>query len=154
MVASSWICFSTTALTFDFTTTCTFMWGTLRFFYFPFHFGIKFRYRFEIFYTQFKSILYIFLVFNIASKELMILDLNLWYHSLNCIVSSLPLQVIVKPALSLLRSSINITELLMISFCCWISRATRPIDASASLLYFSDHHIVVMLFSSITRWDS
>ena len=113
----------------------------------PFHFGIKFRYRFEIFYIQFKSNLYIFLVFNIASKELMILDLNLWCQSLNCIVASLPLQVIVKPAFTLLRSSINITELLMISFCCWISRATRPIDASASLLYFQ----IITLFSCFFR---
>ena len=121
-------------------------------FNFQFHFGIKFRYRFSIFYIQFRTNLYIFLVFNIASKELMILDFNLWYHSLNCIVSSLPLQVIVKPAFTLLRSSRNNTELLMISFCCWISRATRHIDGAASLYLFirSSH----CFFSSLTRWDS
>jgi hypothetical protein len=114
--------------------------------HFPFHFTIKFRNRFSICYIQSKPSLDFSLSSIFLAKKLMILDLNLWYNSLNCIVSSLPLQVIVKPAFTLLRSSINITELLMISFCCWISRAIRPIDGAA-VLYLSYYRIVLMFFS-------
>ena len=112
---------------------------------FPFQCTIKFMYRLSICHLQSESIIDIFLVFNIYSKELMVLDLYLWYNSVNCIVSLLPLQLIVKPAFTLLRSSINITELLIISFCCWSSRAIRPIDGAASLYLFC-YNITMFLF--------